>query len=88
MKKATHSSETSVLTSATWRDIPEDDILHSHHCENLKSYFVEGVMFFFFFFFLLLLGCKWVANPVAALVQYSTKNNIHKQIHITTTNDM
>jgi hypothetical protein len=34
----TRSSETSVLTSATRRHIPEDDILHSHRRENLKSY--------------------------------------------------
>jgi hypothetical protein len=31
-------SETSVLTSATWRNIPEDVILHSHRRENIKSY--------------------------------------------------
>jgi hypothetical protein len=31
-------SETSVLTRATWRNIPEDTILHSHRRENLKSY--------------------------------------------------
>jgi hypothetical protein len=24
--------------SATWRNIPEDTILHNHHHENLKSY--------------------------------------------------
>jgi hypothetical protein len=29
---------TSVLTRATWHNIPEDTILHSHRCENLKSY--------------------------------------------------
>jgi hypothetical protein len=31
-------SETSVLTRATRRNSPEDDILHSHRREDLKSY--------------------------------------------------
>jgi hypothetical protein len=38
MMEAVGSSETSVLIRTTRRHIPEDDILHSHSRENLKSY--------------------------------------------------
>jgi hypothetical protein len=38
MMEALSSSETSVLTRATWRNIPDNDLLHNHRRENLKSY--------------------------------------------------
>jgi phospholipid N-methyltransferase len=38
MMEAINYYETSVLTTATRRHIPEEGILHSHRRENLKSY--------------------------------------------------
>jgi hypothetical protein len=38
-----YSSEESDLTTATRRQIPEDEMLHSHCHENLKSYIAFSI---------------------------------------------
>jgi hypothetical protein len=45
MMEAPSSFETSILTRAIRRDIPDDAILHSHRRENLKSYIRRSELF-------------------------------------------
>jgi hypothetical protein len=45
MMEVIYSSEILDLSRATWHNIPEDGIVHSHHCENLKSYKAKMVLF-------------------------------------------
>jgi hypothetical protein len=44
MKEAKSFTETTFLTRATLRNIPEDANIHSHRRENLKSYIINPVL--------------------------------------------
>jgi hypothetical protein len=56
------SSETSVASQQTTRrHIPEDDTLHNHRCESLKSY---GTTF------------QCIAGKVASVINYCSKENL------------
>jgi hypothetical protein len=65
-KEALSSSETSVPTTATRRNIPEDDILHSYRREDLK----HSILFFSFTYHV-----KYLPVPPEPLALVSTTRN-------------
>jgi hypothetical protein len=81
------SSETSVHTRSTRRHIPEDGILHSHRCENLKSLktsvwkrgFVKSTRFFWMAYTVFRMkGRTWVSQPTFTSVNIRIDGKVHK----------
>jgi hypothetical protein len=61
------SSETSVdIQRNTRRYIPEDNTLHNHRCENLKSYTISVIVWF-------------ILKNKYELLSYSPVNKINKR---------
>jgi hypothetical protein len=79
------SSETSVHTRFTLRHIPEDDTLHNHRCENLKSYLIIPVFFFRIFIYNqnIALQISYRALHLTKLHDLRLKTSIAKKLPLT-----
>jgi hypothetical protein len=76
MANAIRASETSVITRATRRNIPEDIILRSHRPENLSSYklctLMKGAIECGWYEYRTLVGADWIicACSLLSITEY------------------